>query len=50
MAIKNAYLQKVYDKVVARDPDQALFHRLSANSSNPSTRSSNRTSLGKLTA
>ena len=27
MAIKNAYLQKVYDKVVARDPDQALFHQ-----------------------
>ncbi len=48
MAIKNAYLQKVYDKVVARDPDQAL--RLSANSSNPSTPSSNRTSPGKPTA
>ena len=27
MAIKNAYLQKVYDKVVARDPDQALFQQ-----------------------
>ena len=27
MAIKNAYLQKVYEKVVARDPDQALFHQ-----------------------
>ena len=27
MAIQNAYLQKVYDKVVARDPDQALFHQ-----------------------
>ena len=27
MAIKNAYLKSVYDKVVARDPDQALFHQ-----------------------
>ncbi len=27
MTIKNAYLKKVYDKVVARDPDQALFHQ-----------------------
>ncbi len=27
MAIKNAYLKSVYEKVVARDPDQALFHQ-----------------------
>ena len=27
MAIKNAYLNKVYESVVARDPDQALFHQ-----------------------
>ena len=27
MAIQNAYLKSVYEKVVARDPDQALFHQ-----------------------
>ena len=50
MAIKNAYLQKVYDKVVARDPDPALFHQAVREFLESLDRSSNRTSPGKPTA